>query len=257
MSIEPDRLVAGRGVEQDALYDRALRPTRLADYVGQTAVKEQLEVFIGAARKRHDSLDHTLIFGPPGLGKTTLAHIIAAELGVALKSTSGPVLERPGDLVERPRPVRGQVVAHGGHAVHGSLRHGRRGPRAGAHRLDDPGSVEARERLRHLAAIRVLDAGEQHALHGPGGFGHASEGHRGPSLTICDHGGERPAAGAPCRAGRAAVASVTLVVVCVGLGFLFSRLARDSSRIPVATLALVLSVAGGWFAFLRLVWPRA
>ena len=98
MSIEPDRLISGREGDQEAQYDRALRPIRLADYVGQEAVKEQLEVFIRAACQRGESLDHTLIFGPPGLGKTTLAHIIAHEMGVTLKATSGPVLERPGDL---------------------------------------------------------------------------------------------------------------------------------------------------------------
>ncbi len=78
--------------------ERALRPQRMHEYVGQTKAREQLEIFIGAARKRGESLDHVLLFGPPGLGKTTLSHIIATELGVNLRSTSGPVLEKPKDL---------------------------------------------------------------------------------------------------------------------------------------------------------------
>lgn len=96
--IEPDRIVAA-GVQGDEdAFDRAVRPRRLADYVGQASVKTQMEIFIQAARNRHEALDHVLIFGPPGLGKTTLAHIIANELQVNLKQTSGPVIERPGDL---------------------------------------------------------------------------------------------------------------------------------------------------------------
>ncbi|MBO3706054.1 MAG: Holliday junction branch migration DNA helicase RuvB [Candidatus Accumulibacter sp.] len=88
---------ASASSQEDAI-ERALRPRRLADYVGQAKIREQLTIFIEAARKRSDTLDHVLLFGPPGLGKTTLAHIIAAEMGVNLRSTSGPVLERAGDL---------------------------------------------------------------------------------------------------------------------------------------------------------------
>ncbi|MCG6573576.1 Holliday junction branch migration DNA helicase RuvB [Pseudomonas sp. AF32] len=98
--IEADRLIAATGGPRDReeIQDRAIRPVSLADYIGQPTVREQMELFIQAARGRSESLDHTLIFGPPGLGKTTLANIIAQEMGVSIKSTSGPVLERPGDL---------------------------------------------------------------------------------------------------------------------------------------------------------------
>ena len=96
--IEADRLVTPQGSKADEVLDRTVRPRRLEDYVGQPQVSEQMEIFIKAARGRGDALDHTLIFGPPGLGKTTLAHIIANEMGVNLRHTSGPVLERAGDL---------------------------------------------------------------------------------------------------------------------------------------------------------------
>ena len=95
---ESDRIISPLQDATDDTAERAIRPDRLDDYIGQEAVKKQMRIFIAAARKRGDALDHTLIFGPPGLGKTTLANIIARELNVNLRHTSGPVLERPGDL---------------------------------------------------------------------------------------------------------------------------------------------------------------
>ncbi len=97
--IETDRfIISAEPVVEEEHYDHAIRPKRLSEYVGQPIVREQMEIFIGAAKARNEALDHTLVFGPPGLGKTTLANIIAEEMGVKIKSTSGPVLEKAGDL---------------------------------------------------------------------------------------------------------------------------------------------------------------
>ena len=96
--IEADRLIDATPREREEHIDRAIRPLSLAEYIGQPVVREQMSLFIEAAKNCDEALDHTLIFGPPGLGKTTLANIIAQEMNVSLKSTSGPVLERPGDL---------------------------------------------------------------------------------------------------------------------------------------------------------------
>ena len=112
--IENDRFIAATplsGEERvEERQDRAIRPRMLADYIGQPIVREQMEIFIGAARARGEALDHTLVFGPPGLGKTTLANIIAEEMGVQIKSTSGPVMEKAGALFNVYYPPAGHAL---------------------------------------------------------------------------------------------------------------------------------------------------
>ena len=97
MTTDP-RLVNARPEDEDAQYDAGLRPRTLADYIGQERVRENLLVSITAAKNRQEALDHVLLYGPPGLGKTTLAYVIGNELGAPVRATSGPVLEKPGDL---------------------------------------------------------------------------------------------------------------------------------------------------------------
>src|SRR5262245_23110903 len=97
MSVDP-RLVTAAKVDDEVQYEAGLRPRTLDDYIGQERVRANLQVSIAAARQRNEALDHVLLYGPPGLGKTTLAHVIGQELGVAVRVTAGPVLERPGDL---------------------------------------------------------------------------------------------------------------------------------------------------------------
>src|SRR5882762_5777606 len=93
-----DRLITAARVDEDAQDEAGLRPRALDDYIGQDRVRENLQVSIAAARQRAEALDHVLLYGPPGLGKTTLAYVIANEMGAAIRATSGPVLEKPGDL---------------------------------------------------------------------------------------------------------------------------------------------------------------
>ena len=94
----PERLIAGGRADEDAGYEAGLRPRSLDEYIGQDRVRDNLEVSVAAARGRREALDHVLLYGPPGLGKTTLAYVIGAEMGVSVRATAGPVIEKPGDL---------------------------------------------------------------------------------------------------------------------------------------------------------------
>ena len=226
----PERIVQAAGSNEEEAVDRAIRPKRLADYVGQEQVKAQLEIFVKAAVMRGEALDHALIFGPPGLGKTTLANILASELGVNLRQTSGPVLERPGDLaalltnlqprdvlfideIHRLSPVVEEVL-YPAMEDYPARHHDRRRSRGAFHqaraaavhadrRHHARGSVDlaAAGPLRHRAAPRVLHRRrareDRHAFRGHPRRAHRRRRRRAHRHAFARHAAHRQSAAAP------------------------------------------------------------